>query len=306
MDPKNRELVYDYLEYMRDRRLSEETIRLYRQTLMSFTEWLGKEPLLEIRARDVRRWIRTLRKRDGSHLEIATIVLKWTAIKSMNRFFLAEEYIDKDHIAREELPKIPKKMAPTISWEEAQKTIKRARTGRELAVCSLIFGCGLRLKEVTQMRLSYISFEESMLRVASEIAKGRKERIVPMPDWVASNLLLFIKEDRALVKSYGQTTQRRALRESKYLFPSPVKQGHPISSRLVQEVFKRSCLRAGIESHRAHCHAGRHAYAVFLLSKKISIRHIQALLGHSSLATTEKYLNLTREDLVEAISIAFN
>ncbi len=164
---------------------------------------------------------------------------------------------------------------------QADQVIAVAKTDRDRLILQLGLYCGLRVSEICKLRIEHLDLDQGTLLV--ELGKGKKDRYVPIPARILGDIERWVED-----------------RRSGYLFPSPRKAGQPLTTRavqyLVEAVGKRADLPKRISPHKL-----RHSYATRLLSTGASLREVQELLGHSSVATTERYTHVLPERLRPAV-----
>ena len=147
---------------------------------------------------------------------------------------------------------------------------------RDRTLIDVLYGTGLRVSELCGLCVGDYSRARRELRV---LGKGRKQRVVPVPEQVDAAL-------RAYLEERGQS------RSADPLFPN--RRGGPLSDRSVREIVRARCAAAGI-SRRASPHTLRHSYATHLLDADVDLRSIQELLGHERVATTQRYTHVSAE-----------
>lgn len=158
---------------------------------------------------------------------------------------------------------------------------------RDRTILEILYGTGIRRKELTGIRLSDFDLKERRLFIAQ--GKGSKERWVPMPEPVAEVMSWYIHETRPeLVKSKTHS------------FLIVNYRGEAIESRAISQIVRKYVKEMGLEG-RVTCHSLRHTCATHLLAAKASIRHVQEILGHTSLSSTQKYTRVEISDLVRVI-----
>ncbi len=170
----------------------------------------------------------------------------------------------------------------TLSPEEVTALIERgARTARERAVLELLYGTGLRAAELVRLCPDDVDLAERLVYVRQ--GKGRKDRIVPFGESVRKALLAWLRERQAR----GGT-----------LFLSV--RGSPLTRAGLVGLVSKAGQRAGL-TRKASPHRLRHSYATHLLQNGADVRHIQVLMGHASLSSTEIYLGVDTADLARML-----
>ena len=195
----------------------------------------------------------------------------------MNQFVSALKILFCEILKREwnhlDIPRTrrEKKLPVVLAREEVKKLIDVTINLKHRAILTLTYSAGLRLNEVSNLKITDVDSKRMMLRIVQ--AKGFKDRYGVLSP-VALDLL------RDYWKRY---------RPSIYLFQAKNKQ--PLSCRTIQQVFKNSLCKAGIQK-QVGIHSLRHSFATHLMEQGVSLPIIQQLLGHKSLKTTSVYLHV--------------
>jgi len=209
-------------------------------------------------------------------------------------------------------PSKPQRLPVVLSKNEVDLVLGCLR-GIQWIIGTLLYGCGLRLSEVTRLRVQDIDFERMTLIVRS--GKGGKDRITVLPRSVVEPLkahLVFVKRqhDRDLAAGFGSVYLPGALDKKypqapyewkwQYVFPasslavdkkSKVKRRHHLHDTAVQKAMRHAVIKSGIIK-KASCHTLRHSFATHLLEDGYDIRTIQELLGHKDVSTTMVYTHV--------------
>ncbi len=148
---------------------------------------------------------------------------------------------------------------------------------RDRIILRILYRCGLRVSELTSLKIRDINFSEGMITVRG--GKGDKDRIVPIDDDTLDLIQIYIKDREEGVLILSQRDE-------------------PISTRQVERIVKKYAKKADIKKN-VYPHMLRHSFAVHSLKSGMNLRSVQKILGHSSLTTTQIYLDLTGEDLKE-------
>lgn len=170
-------------------------------------------------------------------------------------------------------PRHPQKLPAVLSLREVRSLLALVANPTARMCLQLIYACGLRLREGTQLQVSDIDSQRRLVRVCQ--GKGGKDRFVPLAPRVL-----------ALLRAYWQRQRPRP-----WLFPARHQQT-PLPATTLQKTFKLVVRQSGIPKE-ASIHTLRHSYATHLLERGVSLRVIQALLGHQSPRTTARYTHLT-------------
>jgi site-specific recombinase XerD len=178
--------------------------------------------------------------------------------------------------------KLPKKLPMVLSVEEVQSLFSVTRNIKHRAVLMTMYSAGLRVREVTYLRVADVDSDRMQIRVGQ--GKGRKDRYT-----------LLARKTLTLLRDYC-----RYERPTEWLFPGQ-RPSQPLAARSVQKLCTRSLKAAGI-TKAASAHTLRHSFATHLLESGVDLCHIQHLLGHRRLETTSIYLHIQRKDLAHIVS----
>ena len=192
-----------------------------------------------------------------------------------------------------DLPMRPKHLPDVLNDDEItaiQATFDRSTPDgeRNYVIIEVLYGCGLRVSELVNLKMSNIYAEEQMLQV---IGKGDKERWVPINEralGLLENYLLHVRSHMPVKPG-----------EEKYVFLN--RRGHHLSRQMVFMFLKDAVAAAGI-GKTVSPHSLRHSFATELVQNGADLRAVQEMLGHESISTTEIYTHLTRETLRNTIA----
>lgn len=209
----------------------------------------------------------------------------FSALKSLFKFMLTQQLIQTNPLEREQAPKLGIYLPNSLSHQQIQEiynSIDRTqKLGlRDLCLIELLYGVGLRVSEAIQIRTEQIHPQSGWLSV---IGKGNKERMVPISTTSLSLLQEYRHQERALLNP-----------SSSHLLLNS--RGKALSRMGAWKIVQKICLPLGLE---VSPHTFRHSFATHLLQGGMNLRHIQALLGHSSLSTTQIYTHLDTRHLHE-------
>jgi integrase/recombinase XerC len=281
--------IAQYLAELARRGASAHTLRNYASDLEQFADYFEPPGVTapEVEQIDLpllREWLSSLYDR---RLAPASVRRKLAGVRALFQFLLAEGVIKQNAAARLRTPRSPQRLPDVMSARktnsmldsvEAGDVVEKPSKERDLAFLELLYGCGIRVSELVGINLEDIDVREGWLRVRG---KGNKERQVPVNGRAAT-----------AVERYLET--RKAPEPERALFLSS--HGTRLSDRQVRRLVKMYALLVTGDS-TVHPHSFRHAYATHLLSNGADLRAIQELLGHARLSTTQKYTQVTLEDL---------
>src|SRR3984885_8909607 len=254
------------LEDLQIRRYSPTTIRLYLRAVAEFAQHFGKTPD-QLGAEHIRRFQLFLIKE--KKVSLSSYIQMICAL----RFFYTQTLNQKVAIERIPFPRGEKKLPLILSREEVKKLLDSTRNLRHRTLLAIMYGCGLRVAEVAHLKVSDIDSARNVLWVRH--GKGSKDRQTLLP----AKLL-------ELLRTYWRTK-----RPVDWLFPG-ANPARPISPKAISRACRAATQAAGI-AKPVHPHSLRHAFATHLLDEGINLLVIQALLGHSHLKTTARYLHLS-------------
>ena len=254
------------LEDLHIRNYSPSTVRCYVRSVAEFAKHFKKSPE-HLGPEEIRKW--QLYLRDEKKLKLSSYIQAVCAL----RFFYRNTLNRKIDIDRIPLPRYETKLPVILSKEEAKALLEAPRRLDQRAILATLYGAGLRVSEVTNLKVSDLDRKRRVINVRG--GKGHKDRQVMLPDSLREVLVAW---------------WRRA-RPAEWLFPGE-KPGHHLSRETVFRTCKDAAQLAGINKN-VHPHSLRHAFATHLLDDGISLPVIQVLLGHLNLKTTARYLHVS-------------
>ncbi|MCK4667814.1 site-specific tyrosine recombinase XerD [Candidatus Dependentiae bacterium] len=267
--------------------LSQNTIISYQGDLERFVEYLDMHNIkgvTNVKRADIILHLTFLKK---MKLAPSTIARHFSAIKTFFKFLLMERVLTKDPSSNLDSPKIWKKLPEVLSITEVSKLLevpdKNTKYGlRDLAILELLYGAGLRVSELTNMKISSFNSDIGYVRV---IGKGNKERIVPIGKVAIKVVNEYLKQSRP------EIIQKT---ESDYLFISRLKKS--LSRLSVWKIIKKYALQSGLKKN-IYPHIFRHSFATHLIENGADLRSVQEMLGHADISTTQIYTNISRDYL---------
>ncbi len=258
----------------------------------------------DITTLQIRMWLAELQRRRGG---AATRARRLAGVRAFFRFLVREGEVALDPTAGLPLPKLPQRLPRPLSVDDCDALMKgdpggfpdpgaaprdsgRARRQelrrlRDRALAELLYGTGIRVGELVGLDVRDVDLRAREVRV---LGKGKKERIVPLPQLCHTALSCWIEI----------RTRPGILGEPLFISLRPRREASPrrLSDRDARRILKERGVSAGIRD-RVHPHRMRHSYATHLLDMGADLREIQELLGHASLSTTQKYTGVSVEHL---------
>jgi integrase/recombinase XerD len=215
-----------------------------------------------------------------------------SGIKAFYKFLLLDEYIDSNPSILLETPKIGRKLPDTLSVIEIDELesvidLSKPEGQRNKAIIETLYSCGLRVSELTELKISNLYFDDGFVRV---IGKGNKERLVPIGGKA-------IKEINLHTDNYRNKMKIQVGYED-HLFLN--RRGKKLTRVMIFTIVKDLCTLAGLKKNISP-HTFRHSFATHLLEGGADLRAIQEMLGHESITTTEIYTHLDRDYLRSVI-----
>ena len=288
------EAIENYANYLRfEKNASENTIEAYVSDLQKLQDFAEQNLMnitpITISYEHLQEFLYQVSKINYSERTQA----RWiSSIKGFFGFLLEDELREDNPSALLETPKLGLYLPDTLSLEEIEKLISATEENTDLAkrnrcMIEVLYGCGLRVSELTELQISNINFKENYLKIQG---KGDKVRFVPLADYTADFIKNYINNIRS--------KQKINPKHSDILFLNS--RGAQISRQMVFLIIKEIVRKADIQKNISP-HTFRHSFATHLLQNGADLRFIQEMLGHSSITTTEIYTHLNTEELHETI-----
>lgn len=286
-------IIRAYVRYLKlERNYSPNTLEAYRHDLQHLQDYCHREgkELLALELEDLQHFAATIHELGIGPVSQKRIL---SGVRSFYRFLLLDDYIEADPSELLESPHLGEHLPEVLTTEEVDRLegsidLSKPEGQRNRAIIEVLFSCGLRVSELTHLRLSDLHLDEGFIRV---IGKGSKERLVPISKRAIHELELWFY-DRNLM-----TIQRG---EEDYVFLN--RRGAHLTRTMILIMIKRQAAEAGIKKTISP-HTLRHSFATALLEGGADLRVIQAMLGHESIGTTEIYTHIDisslREDVLQ-------
>jgi len=211
-----------------------------------------------------------------------------SGIKAFYKYMLMEDIIKDDPSELLESPKIQRKLPDTLSYEDINKLIaaidlSRPDGARNKAILEVLYGCGLRVSELTELKLSNLYLDIEFIKVTG---KGSKERLVPIGGAAVKALKIWIEQVRV------HTAVKRGEEDMVFLNQRGSRLSRIYIFTLIKQLAEIIGLKKSISPHTF-----RHSFATHLVEGGADLRAVQEMLGHESITTTEIYTHLDREFL---------
>jgi len=282
-------------------RYAESTAIGYLRAVRSFLDWLRDRgiPLVDVRTADIEAYqadVCALRRKDGTPYSVDLQVHRLSSVKTLFRFLYQRGYVLIDASAPAQYPRRELRLPRgVLTREETRKLVEAPDTStplglRDRAILETFYGTGIRAGELAKLKCIDVDTEDKVLRVI--LGKGAKDRNVPLTRAAAEAIEAYLL--------HGRPKIRGAVR-SPWLFLAL--RGGRIYPDLLNGVVQAAAKKRSLEKH-ATCHTLRHTVATHLLKGGADIRHIQKLLGHRSLQSTERYTHVEISDLSKVLKRA--
>jgi len=255
------ELIKRLIQEIEIRNLSKSTLKSYLFSVNKFFDYLGKRDPSEQEVKDYIQ--KEIKRKSATSLAHEIFAIQFFFEKVLNM---------KINIPR---PKKNKSLPEILTKEEVKRIIEVTTNSKHRLILELLYGCGLRAEETTNLKKQDVNFEKYLLHV--RLGKGKKDRFVKIPERIIEELRSYI-----------------FLLNGDYLFPS--NRGGKLTTATIQAVVEKSALKAGI-AKEVYPHLFRHSFATHLLEQGTDIKIIQKILGHADIKTTQIYTQISQANI---------
>lgn len=279
--------IKDFERYLKnERKYPENTITSYLNDLYNYKQYIHDKLLNYkiINKDEIREYLKYLDKEKKSKSSISR---ELSALRNFYTFLLHNNIVDNNPFKNIKNPKKDKKLPNFLQTDELQNIFDSIDMSNSLGIrnrliIELLYATGIRVSELTSLKLNDIDIHNKEIRITG---KGNKERIVYFGDYAKKYLSLYINEAR--YELLNSNTSNYLLINNK---------GSALTSRgvelIVNEVVKKAALK-----HNISPHVLRHTFATDMLNNGADLKSVQELLGHESLSTTQIYTHITNERL---------
>lgn len=285
------ELVKKFTAHLKlEKGLSENTLEAYLNDtakLLQFAESENK-PVTDLTTEDLHRFVYELQDIGICARSQARIL---SGVKAFFRFLKLDGYIDSDPSELIETPKLGRKLPEILTVEEIDAMVGSIDLSlpegrRNRAILETLYGCGLRVSELTGLRISQLYLDDGYILVEG---KGSKQRLVPISPAAIHEIRLYML-DRNMLPIKKESTD--------ILFLN--RRGGQLTRVMIFYIIRNACEACGIRKTISP-HTLRHSFATHLLEHGANLRAIQQMLGHESITTTEIYVHLDKSFLRQEI-----
>ena len=279
----------DYRHYLKlERGLSTNSIENYSLDVIKLMNYLDVNEIqispLKIQDKTIQEFIYSVSKNLNARSQSRLI----SGLRSFFGFLVFEDYREDNPLELMESPKIGRKLPDTISIEEVDRIIaavdlSKNEGERNRAIIETLYGCGLRVSELIDLKISDLFFKEGFIKVTG---KGDKQRFVPISEYTIKFINIYKDQVRSHMDIKTEATDTLFLN----------RRGNKLTRAMIFTIARRLTEAAGIRK-KVSPHTFRHSFATHLLENGADLRAIQQMLGHESITTTEVYVHVDRSHL---------
>ncbi len=281
-------LIDQFLNFLLvEKGLSKKTLEAYSRDIIRYRNFLAEHQTAVFSDEDTPLILKYLIHLRKSGLAARSRARHLVAIRGLYRFLVQEKILRNDPARLIDLPRTSLKLPDVLSREEIEVLIQAPDTdkplgARDAAMLELLYAAGLRVSELTNLKLQDINLEAGFVRV---FGKGAKERIVPIGMQAKEKIEYYLKTVRS---------KRLKQQSSPYLFIA--RANRPMTRQGFWKLLRRYALQAGLNK-KITPHSLRHSFASHLLEGGADLRAVQIMLGHVDISTTQIYTHVTRDHL---------
>ena len=290
---KWKDALNDFALYLKiERGMSKHTVNNYTFDVQKLALYLETHEMLltplQITTEHVQGFIYEMAKELNPRTQSRLI----SGLRSFYDYLIFENYCESNPLERIEAPKIGRKLPDTLSVKDidlivAAVDLSKPQGERNRAIIETLYSCGLRVSELTELKISDLFFEEGFIKVTG---KGNKQRFVPIGPLTQKYINLYKDHVRVQMKI------EPAFNDTLFLN----RRGKQLSRAMIFTIVKTLALEAGIQKNISP-HTFRHSFATHLLENGADLRAIQMMLGHESITTTEIYMHVDKSHLKDAM-----
>jgi len=293
-----KKLINDFMYYLKlERSLSTNSVDAYIGDINKLAKYSEKSPL-NIKLSDLNNFLDDLNIENNDDEEILMLSARTQAriisgIKAFYHYLIQEELITDNPTELLESPKIGRKLPEVLSVHEidlmqSKIDLSKPEGHRNKAIIETLYSCGLRVSELTGLKISDLYFKEGFIIVKG---KGNKQRLIPIGERAIDEILYYTKHYRSNLKIHPDFTD--------ILFLN--RRGKQLTRVMIFTIVKNLAIAAEIKKNISP-HTFRHSFATHLIEGGADLRAVQEMLGHESIITTEIYTHIDREYLKQVVN----
>ena len=285
--------IEEYKSYLKiERGLSINSIASYENDVISLRDYVlknkVKESPIECNPNTINSFIYNSSKKNSARSQARKI----SGLKSFFKFLVFEGYLKTSPMSNIESPKLGRKLPDILNVEEISQMISSIDVNekfgqRNKTIIEILYGTGIRVSELIELKISNIFFKENIIRV---VGKGDKERFVPIGMQAKKSVNDYINNKR----------NHQKIEESSNDILILSKDGKKLTRHMIFTLIKNISIKSGI-TKKISPHTFRHSFASHLLKNGADLRTIQLILGHENITTTEIYTHLDSKHLLNVM-----
>jgi len=286
--------IKSFQHYLKlERGLSQNTIDNYTFDLQRLCSYLEQNNIsvspIAIQDETVQQFIYTISKELNARSQARIL----SGLKAFFNYLIFEDYRTNNPMELIETPRIGRKLPDTLSIDEIDNLIKaidlsKKEGERNRAIIETLYGCGLRVSELVNLKISDLFFDEGFIKVSG---KGNKDRFVP----IAKHTMKYIELYKSTVRNKLQI--KKNFEDTLFLN----QHGKQLTRAMIFTIIRTLATKINLQK-KISPHTLRHSFATHLLENGADLRSIQIMLGHESITTTEIYIHLDKKHLTEIIN----
>ena len=281
-----------FIRYMKvEKRSSDNTLSAYENDLMQFSDYLKKRhhaetsDVIDMTRASIRGF---LAECNNAKLAPRSLARKLASLRAFCRYLIREDVIDINPTLNIASPKLDKKLPHYLTKTEMKALLQLPDTQtleglRDFVILALFYATGMRVSEVTNLKIENLRFDQGVFRISG---KGNKTRLAPMGQDLRKHLEKYLNRRK--------NEEKLALEFNDYIF---VKNNKEPFTREQISMLVRNYIKRVANIEKAHPHALRHTFATHLLNEGADIMSVKELLGHASLSTTQIYTHVSADHL---------
>ena len=286
--------IKSFQSYLKiERGLSKNTVANYSFDLERFSKFMLENEISispeKMNEETIQQFIYAVSKEVNARSQARII----SGLKSFFSYLIFEDYRTDNPMELIEAPRLGRKLPDTLSIDDIDNLIAAIDLStpegeRNRAILETLYGCGLRVSEITTLKISDLFFDEGFIKITG---KGNKQRFVPIANATQKYIELYkdtIRNHMTIVKGYEDT-----------LFLN--RRGKQLTRAMIFTIIKTLAIKINLQKNISP-HTLRHSFATHLLENGADLRSIQMMLGHESITTTEIYVHLDRKHLTQIIN----
>ena len=286
--------IKSFQSYLKiERGLSKNTVANYTFDLERLSKFMVENEISispeKINEETIQQFIYAVSKEVNARSQARII----SGLKSFFSYLIFEDYRTDNPMELIEAPRLGRKLPDTLSIDDIDNLIAAIDLStpegeRNRAILETLYGCGLRVSEITSLKISDLFFDEGFIKITG---KGNKQRFVPIANATQKYIELYkdtIRNHMTIVKGYEDT-----------LFLN--RRGKQLTRAMIFTIIKTLAIKINLQKNISP-HTLRHSFATHLLENGADLRSIQMMLGHESITTTEIYVHLDRKHLTQIIN----